>query len=255
MKNIILFLLAFLPVMANAQDYIKEGTAWNCIVNGSHAPSVYVSATEEIAGDTIINGITASKVYYSSETSSRQLTAIIRTEESKVYLWHHASNQWLLAYDFGLEVGKGCYVGHLNNSLQKNDSGRITYIRCTGKDTVTLYDESTGNPVEVPVLYVEEYRSDECEGDCSTGTLLVGIGTTKGLLWNNRFGVDGGSSTLVSVSCDDMQISVSSPTKIVSVDSDTTATDDKVYNLSGIQSTEQKSGNIYIINRKKVLVR
>lgn len=255
-RLVIFFFMINLGIAINAQEYIKDGTVWHTSVVGTHDPyATEHLVTTEVIGDTLVNGVSALKVYTSTDSEPRELSAIIRVEGSKVYFWSNASEQWNLAYDFGLKQGEGCWVSVMEGALSQYYTDKSTYVYCTGISNIIVYEGTQGDAIEVPVLSLEEYKPDNMTECLGIGSWIVGIGSTRGFLSNNYFEADGiGSKLLLDVWCnEELIMSTSTPTKINEVSPKNNIKTGIVYDLNGVQCKTLKSGHIYIVDGKKII--
>ena len=255
-----LFIVLFMMNLGqaiSAQDYIKEGTVWHTSVVGTQDPNATESiVTTEIIGDTLVNGDSGLKVYSSIESGPRWLDAIIKIEESKIYSWSHALQQWILAYDFSLKQGEGCYVGNMKGPLSEYNKDRNTFVKCINISNAIVYKGEQGDVMELPVLSLEEYDSDKCENLLGKGSWIVGIGSTQGFLSNNYFEKDGIGSILLDVwNSNELLMSMTNPTGIKDVSINRCKSADTIYNLNGEKCKTPRPGHLlYITKGKKILV-
>lgn len=195
MKKCALFLaILSLPLVAGAQDYFKDGMEWVQCVSGMHEPNpVTVVETVTLDGDTVVDGMDALKMWVTNDkTQVRELVAVVRTEGDRVLFRNGAvTDGWRLMYDFGLQPGEGCYVYNVSDNLTR------TYVKC-----VEVRQGACGG---LDAMELEEYDAEpQSRGDGrlhSTGTWIRGLGSTRGVTWNNRFGVDGAGGMLLEASC------------------------------------------------------
>lgn len=187
MRALILFCLLVVPSITRAQNYFVDGMIWKVMVFGTqyqeYSPTLVVTS---IDGDTIVDGQQALKMYQSWGDGATELAAIVRTEGDKVF-FHDASSAtgWSLCYDFGLEIGEGCYVKGLTSPCI------TTYIKC-----VDIHDSPEYGGWSV--MELEEYEDESCSTCYGTGVWLRGLCSSKGVTSNNRLDVDGMGAYIVS---------------------------------------------------------
>lgn len=190
-----------LPFMASAYtNHIQDGMSWVIEVYGTQdsIPEETIK-TIDINGAIDIDGITSLQMYETTnnDLSTRQLIAYIRTEGDKVFFKRAdaISEEWNLMYDFGLNIGDGCYVCDLGMQ-------RRTYVKCINIDN----NNAQYGGLETLTL-VEYYDNGYCQDyQLSTGVWLKGIGSVNGIIYNNFFEYDGGSSRLISATYDGKSI-------------------------------------------------
>lgn len=179
-----------LPFVAFGENIFKEGTKWVTSYWGFIGSPMYYTHTVE--GTVTVDGAEALQIYLTKneDESSRTQSPLMKTEGDKVFFLDPESNNWLLCYDFGLEVGQGCYVYQIPIG---NNSTFRTYVKC-----LRIYDSEEYNGLTV--IEFEEFYNDECTGYSETGKWLKGIASVRGFAENNRFGTVGGVIQLVYVS-------------------------------------------------------
>ena len=179
-----------MPFVAFSENIFKEGTKWITLYWGFIDPPAYVTHTVE--GTVTVDGAEALQIYSirNDDESSRTQIPLMKTEGDKVFFLDPESNNWLLCYDFGLEVGQGCYVYSIPIG---NNSAYRSYVKC-----LRIYDSEEYNGLTV--IEFEEFDNDECTGHSETGIWLKGIASVRGLVENNLFGTVGGVHQLVYAS-------------------------------------------------------
>ena len=112
-----------IPTLLSAQDVysdmLADGKTWSFIrwpYGNTHC--------EGMRGDTIVNGMECSKYGYVNDDGTFSCTAVFRQEGDKVYVKYPGSDDFSLAYDFGVSVGDAMEIGNAR-------------IEVTGKDIVT----------------------------------------------------------------------------------------------------------------------
>lgn len=77
-------------------------------------------------------------------------------------------------------------------TFSKDSEPYKTYFKCIGIDEKFNGDWS--------LLRLEEYTDDSCLNILGNGSRIIGLSSLKGILYNNRFEVDGFGSLLLEVS-------------------------------------------------------
>lgn len=197
MRNFILIMLLFIPFLMKGQSCFTDGMKWRTQISGTHKPEavtmIEVVTIEQAMDDNCFNMYRS----YEDNTSAKELIAVIKTDEFKVFFKPKDSktSEWYLLYDFGLKPGEGCFIYNPLAS-SKNSTPFKTYIKCVA------IDESFESE-EWHVLSLEEYNDDSCSNIIGTGFWIKGLSSLNGILYNNRFGVDGFGSKLLDVSDSD----------------------------------------------------
>lgn len=192
-KSFILLILAFISLSMNSQNLFTDGMKWRTLIYGTHehevVNSIEIVTIEKTLDENCFNMYRS----YEDNTSDRELIAIIKTEESKVYFTPNGfkSSEWYLLYDFSLKPGEGCFI---YNPLTFTEDSKPykTYVKCIGIDEKFNEDWS--------LLRLEEYTDKSCLNLIGNGSWIKGLSSLNGILYNNRFGVDGFSSFLLEVS-------------------------------------------------------
>lgn len=108
----------------------------------------------------------------------------IRTEGDKVYFKYASgeNSDWYLMYDFGLNVGEGCYV---YSPFYSDDKVPYkSYIKVTGFDT----DKQT----KLPLMHLREYKDETCSMEYfEEGSWIKGLSSLLGVNCPNGFGLGG----------------------------------------------------------------
>lgn len=237
-KRFILLILAFIPLLMNGQNHFKDGLKWHTQICGTHEPegvkSIEVVTIEKTQDDNCFNMYRS----YEENTSDRKLIAVIKTEESKVYFNPNGlkSSEWYLLYDFNLKPGEGCFI-YSPLAFSKDSEPYKTYVKCIGIDEKFYEDWS--------VLRLEEYKDDTCLNIIGHGSWIKGLSSLNGILYNNRFEVDGFGSLLLEVS-DDEQILYSNKQSGIIEITDTSIPNIKVDGLDiYISVNNDMCGSIY----------
>ena len=192
-KSIILLILVFIPLLLNGQSHFTDGMKWRTQIYGTHEPeaveSIEVVTIEKTLDDNCFNMYRS----YEDNTSEQELIAIIKKEESKVYFKPNGfnSSEWYLLYDFSLKPGKGCFI-YNPLAFSKDSEPYKTYVKCI--DIEENFNEDWN------LLRLEEYEDDSCLNFLGNGSWIIGLSSLNGILYNNRFEVDGFSSKLLDVS-------------------------------------------------------
>ena len=193
-KSFFILMLIFIPLLMNSQNYFTDGMRWRTQISGTHKPEI-VTLIEVVTIEKTMND-NCFYMYRSYENGphNKELIALIKTEESKVYFQLEKSNssEWYLLYDFNLKPGDGCFVYSPFTSYQ-NPTPYKTYVKCIGI-------EENFEHKDWRLLQLEEYQDASCSKLIGNGTWIKGISSLNGVLYNNRFGVDGVNSLLLDVS-------------------------------------------------------
>lgn len=185
--------LIMLPMFTTAQSYFKDGMIWETQVFSTSEPTPQsVIETNFIDGTEPVDGYTALKMYGHDDNgaSTSTLKGYIRTDGDKVYFKNATSNhnKWFLIYDFGLTEGKGCYI--YNTYIQDNEHDPYkTYIKCTG---ITAGENNCPD-----IMQLEEYTDESCTICIAKGKWIKGVSSWSGVMYNNRFELDGIASYLI----------------------------------------------------------
>lgn len=239
MNRLILLILAFIPLLMNGQIHFTDGMKWRTQIYGTHEPevvkSIEVVTIEKIPDDNCF------KMYrsYEDNTSDRELIAVIKKEESKVYFNPNGlkSSEWYLLYDFNLKPGEGCFI-YSPLTFSEDSEPYKTYVKCIGIDENFNEDWS--------VLRLEEYTDDSCLNIIGHGSWIIGLSSLNGILYNNRFEVDGFSSRLLLEVSDDEKILYSNKQSGIIEMTDTSVPNIKVDGLDiYISVNDDMCGSIY----------
>lgn len=110
-KIFITLVLLLISVAMNGQLYFKDGMKW-CTKVGY--PYYYDTSKVEVVTleGTDEDGCLKMYCFYDDNISEKKMIALIKTEDEKAYFKFDDSetSQWYLMYDFGLNVGEGCYI-------------------------------------------------------------------------------------------------------------------------------------------------
>lgn len=191
MRNVVLFILLFLPLLMNGQSFFTDGMKWRTQIFGTQeqepVAAIEVVTIERTPEDNCFDMFRS----YEDNMSAKELIAVIRTEESKIFFQPKDSknSEWYLMYNFGLKQGEGCFI-YSPLSSSENSVPVKTYIKCVSIDKSSEYE----------VLLLEEYADDSCSNIIGRGSWIKGLSSLNGFLYNNRFEVDGFSSRLLDVS-------------------------------------------------------
>ena len=194
-KNIILIgMLAMVSMFVSAQSYFKDGVVWRT-AEWTISPGYKVEFDNtSIDGTEVVDGYEALKMYsFYEDMSQRELFAYIRTDGDRVYFKKPGlkTDDWLLAYDFGLKPGDVCYV----YSLRFNDEGTpmASYVKCR-----EIEEDGKGGWT---TMYIDEYKDEACTKYKDSGIWLKGLSALRGPKFNLTLGLDGGFTSLYEVSC------------------------------------------------------
>jgi hypothetical protein len=160
MKKIMILLLLFIPILAEAyQPILDTNNQWNiatCISFGGCGTMVI-----SIGSDTTINGNIYQKIIYNADSAGSLVysPSSIRedTASKKVYLWNGTSEE--LIYDFSL---------NLNDTFTTSSFGCVVTAQVTQVDSVQLLDGSFRKRIILQGFYFDEW--------------IEGIGSTRGLV-------------------------------------------------------------------------
>lgn len=206
-----------IPLLAMGENFFQEGTTWHVRCTGTHHPDpVYTDIEFRAEGDTTINGSTALKISSTIIGNGAPATPSIyvKSENGRILFWDNNTRDWYLMYDFNLKKGDGCtiYSIPLNDHIK---SPEPTYVKCTHTDLNQYYDN-------IPQIALQEYTDSSCSTYIGDGEWLVGIGSTKGVIENNRFEIlDGGTSYLTHVSSFDNIVCRYAPSGVKTPDQQT----------------------------------
>jgi len=186
--------MAIVPFIAHGETYFKDGMKWTAQYVGTHTPGgVYSTQTVSLEGAAAVDGYNALKMFVltNDDAATKKQVASVRTEDERVYFYDTQSKSWHLMYDFGLEVGEGCYVYNIL-SRDSDAMPQRTYVKCTAHTENDTYDGW-------PSLILAEYESEVCDVQLGQGEWLKGLASIQGILRNNMFDLDGFGSTLTGV--------------------------------------------------------
>lgn len=191
MRNILIWIVVFIPLAVNSQTFFTNGMTWCTQISGTHSPNAegvmeYVTVENTEAYDIF-------KMYrsYNMEASDLEFIAYIKVEGEKVYFKIDESevSDWYLFYDFGMKPGEGCYV-YSPLVLSEDLIPYGTYIKC-----VDIFEYSENH--DWNVLTLEEFTNDSCSDSIGHGTWIKGLSSLNGILYNNRFEMDGVKSNIL----------------------------------------------------------
>lgn len=189
-----MLVLVFAPTLMNAQTFFTVGTSWKTeLWNMEPDPKIYIQIVS-LDGTETIDGYTSMKMYseYENDATSRKLVAYIRTNGDKVFFMNPETKTkaWYLMYDFGLKAGEGCYVYSCECTNAEGEPLR-SYVMYTGTNTT----ESGLTAMEL-----KEYYDETCDEYLGSEKWLKGLASTRGVLLNCSFGLDGMGSNLLECS-------------------------------------------------------
>lgn len=166
--------------------YYKSGTEWGVRFSGVYPNDLYhqeVRTFEMVDGEEIDGYKTIALC--KSDNGEKKVTQSIRTDRDRVYcLDNLESRNWLLAYDFSLEVDQTCDLYLLNYNYYPHTYGYS--VKCTD------IHESTDNP-GFEVMDMEQMR-DEIKHEW-----IKGIGSYCGPCDYYLAGLVGGGGKLIWV--------------------------------------------------------
>lgn len=211
MKKLLFLLLASMATaFAHGQTCFQKGTKWTtCISSTSEANPIITIETDTIVKDTIADGLQAMVMLRSYDRRADVEKLLIRTEENKVYfkMPDQTAAEWLLMYDFGLQVGEGCYV----YAPYGDDEPHKMYVKCVETNA------QDANYNGLSTLTLEEYQTDACERAYGKGVWLKGLCAAQGALYCNGFDLDGIGTTLMEASSKDGVLYSQGATSVESV--------------------------------------
>lgn len=182
----------FIPLAVNSQTLFTDGMTWCTQISGTHSPNVeevmeYVTLEETETIDIF-------KMYrsYYKEVSDMEFIAFIKVEGEKVYFKIDESemSDWYLFYDFGIKPGEGCYV-YSPLIISEDMVPYGTYIKC-----VDIFEYSDSH--DWKALTMEEFTDNSCSELIGHGTWIKGLSSLNGILYNNRFEMDGVRTKILS---------------------------------------------------------
>lgn len=166
-KIIIIIVLALVPTMSFAYDYVpflEEGKTWKYSYDNQAGKQYKQSLI--VRGDTTINHFTYKKIY---DVSSDEYQYALREEEKKVYCVFPTKDAPQLIYDFGKEAGE--IVSEVTDNNEK------TIVRVLAVDAVK-YGDRFLRRMEV----VEDYYENDILVSSSDCIWIEGLGSYCGLV-------------------------------------------------------------------------
>lgn len=236
MKQFFIFILSCISLCTNAQEYLPiltEGKTWVTLYTFG-APEYDFYRTSIIKGDTIINGTKCKRIIYYSE-DGREVTSGGRIEEGKKVYAVNEDGSCKLQFDFGMHTGDTYWSdnNHHEVSIMAEDSIEVRGVK-RRRLTIGIDGEFKGYWVEgigsnwenVKLNYPNssygyQYYTYECY---ENGELV--------------FTMDDFSAPTVC--------GVAKPTA-------KQQTEDKIYDISGMNIQKPKKGNLYIKGGKKYI--
>lgn len=211
MKTLTSIVLLTIPLLAMGENLFQEGSIWHVRYTGTHRPDpVYTDTEFRAEGDTTINGSEALKISSAIIGNGAPATpaVYVKSENGRILFWDKNTRDWYLMYDFNLKEGDGCtvYSIPLNDNIK---SPEPTYVKCIQTGPNPYY----GN---IPQIALHEFTDSSLSNYIGEGEWLVGIGSTKGVIENNRFEIlDGRTSHLTHASYYDNIICQYAPSGII----------------------------------------
>lgn len=237
-KSFILLILAFIPLSMNSQNQFTDGMKWRTQIYGTHEHEVVKLIEVVTIEKTLDENCFNMYRFYEDNTSDKELIAVIKTEESKVYFNPNGfkSSEWYLLYDFSLKLGEGCFIYNPLTFTEDSEPYK-TYVKCIGIDEKFTEDWS--------LLQLEEYTDNSCLNLIGYGSWIRGLSSLNGILYNNRFEVDGFSSSLLEVSDNERILYSDIPSGVLEI-TDTSIPNIKVDGLDiYISVNDDICGSIY----------
>ena len=258
--NSILILLFSLTWVSktSASVYFQKGMVWEMRMTTTAYPD-YPDwiVTAQIENDTLYNDEPAMVLSWQNDDNDETGSMLIKVDGEKVYFMPVDKEifEWYLFYDFGLAPGEGCYV-YRPGQIYADGNPYRTYIKCTGiKENDPAFDGWD-------TMSLMEYSSEECDDIFpQEGIWIKGLASENGVLENNRFGMDGGGSTLLRAILNGEVIYEKGSASIKDLEENTG--NYKVYNINGVKVLETKDksaleslpSGLYIIIGKKTLIK
>ena len=194
MKKIsILVAFATLPFLMSAETYFREGMQWQTLIVGTQTPEgVYSLETVTLQKSTNSDWLEMNShtVCQNDGQIYDKFIAYVKSDGDKVSfkLTDAEDAQTYLFYDFGLKEGEGCYIYDPDFIQEGIPFG--TYIKC----------EKIGEDSEFPgwqTMSVTQYDDESCTGYSHKGKWIKGLSSSEGVLFNNRFNLDGKGGSLL----------------------------------------------------------
>ncbi len=265
MKTILTFALAILgSAAAMGADCFVEGAQWWSKEYGAPMPNTPLwERVVTLTGDTVIGEHDCMKMWIQeldlptrspSSIDGQTLATIIRVEKQANgdriwFLPNEGATEWLLMYDFSLLPGESCTVwmvpGDFSTAGGSPYSKKMICREITtdeqGLQVMTMAEEET---------YVdpESWRSVQW---------IRGGGSLMGVLRNSTFSLDGSSSgQLITLTLPDGEVVYRNDAlaEVQQVES-TLPEPTRICTLQGVPVSAPTSGEIYIVNGKKVLIK
>ena len=164
MKKLILLIVLLFPFVLQAQNYFKEGTTW-------FLESRNIDPTNPRVGHYSITFETDEVQKWSAlyetndDTGKKDFLVYVKVDGDKVFFnpWEWDTDDWFLLYDFGLNVGEGCYVYDAYSAITKREYDRddrnvqSVYVKC-----VEIVDKHEW-AVSPPLMVFDQYKDETCE--------------------------------------------------------------------------------------------
>lgn len=195
--RIIVGLLIWLPVAAQAENYFTSGTIWDEVVfpNPPGRPDIRHKAWLQESEDPLQDALALYRQHdYEAHAS---LAGYIRTEGEKVYFSRPdtPAGEWYLMYDFGLELGESVEVYDMGLHLTDGEVGKHTLVYTSDCPEEWEVKDHAGD-AEVMVMQSPESIGEEHP---TYGYWVKGVGSLMGVLYNYHFLLDGFGGILLSV--------------------------------------------------------
>lgn len=180
----------------SAENYFVDGTTWESLVSGTHAPNLpYTPFTHTLEGTATIDGYECLKLYETCDNDPATRTHIgwIRAEGNKIYsLVDETPHRWSVIYDFGLTEGTSATVEDFRDYGKGYKPVEAT-VRCT--DIRTGTSGLTHRNLDILMPDITSNR------DIMVGeeTWIDGIGSIHGIKYNLLGAMCGIGSILVKV--------------------------------------------------------
>ncbi len=173
----------------HVQDYFKK-------FNGEYVTTETVNQIFKILGSKEFGDYTGLLLVGTSENATEDilLEVYLRTEGDKVYfLFDEDTNDWRLAYDFGLQPGEECEVYEIE-SVKFPGLARKTVMRCVERTVDPKYNDYPCMIMESSGPEVDEFSQDP---ELRETTWLVGVGDWRGVVVTNQVYLDSDGGSLL----------------------------------------------------------
>ena len=249
-KIIIIIVLALVPTMSFADDYVpllEEGKTWKYTHSMPFSEEYYYKSLV-VRGDTTINDLTYKKIY---DVSSDVYQYALREEEKRVYCMFPNKDVPQLIYDFGKDVGEIVSEEIYNNGISISK----TILRVVGIDAIKY-----GGRILRRMEVIEEYLENDQVLESSEGIWIEGLGSFCGLV--SPVLLPGNNNTFYSCQIGDEMLGENElfwakglTDGIKSVSKEAPPFSNMLYDLQGRQLQQAPHKGIVIQNGKKVITK